>query len=123
MALNDDYRESFTEEDCKIGRLRRSDEVYPYASGRDEDLRVHNVKAMLFYQIHFDRALWALKTTQGRIIVVMQQYITTGPSYGNLIGEVELINAPFPSSAVVGLKEDILDLRGLVEVLSNTSSL
>lgn len=121
MTRNDDHRQSFAEADCKIGELRRKDDLYPYASGRGDELIIHTVERMVFHHVKMDRALWAIETTQGRIIVAMQQFeVLLWGHFDNtkLTGEIELHNAPFRDTAIKGVGEDILDLRALRDALN-----
>lgn len=102
------FEESDTIKLWGTGQIREIDDLSPYISGPPDlppnERVTHQVEKMIGYAVHWDRVMWAIKTTQGRIIVVMQQRHEADQ---NRVGnEVEIINAPFRDTAVKGLEED-----------------
>ena len=98
------------------GPIREEGDLSPYTSGPPdlppEDRVTHQVETMIMHVAHWDRVVWAIKTTEGRIIAVMQQRHDADQS--RVGGEVEIINAPFREIAVKGLEEDIINLQYLL---------
>ena len=102
------------------GQIRERDDLSPYISGPADlppnERITHQVEKMLGYAVHWDRVMWAIKTTRGRIIVVMQQRHDADP---NRVGhEIELINAPFRETAVKVLRQDIEMIQYILGLVS-----
>lgn len=107
-----------------LGPIRQDGELYPYVSGSPDlpgrDKITHEIESMLVWHRHNDRVIWAVKTTRGRIIVVMQQQHDADRT--RVGGQIELTNAPFKDTAIKILGEDILDLRALRDIIGATGA-
>lgn len=107
--------------------VRLEGELHPYVSGVQGDDPmyhvVHEIESMITWLEHYDRVLWAVKTTKGRIIVVMQQRHEDSELRGFAAGEVEIINAPFRDTATKGLREEIIMLRAALDAVEKVSGL
>lgn len=110
-----------------IGPIRAEGDLSPYTSGEfdlpEKDRITHQVEAMLVWHQHYDRVVWALRTREGRVIVVMQERHEADPD--RVGGQIELINAPFRDTAIrdtaiKGLREDIEDFAGLVQIIEGS---
>lgn len=126
--MNDDGGLEFIESNVKawgLGPIRLKDDLSPYVSGSPDlppkDKVTHEVREMLLWGEHYDRVFWMIRTTQGRIIVAMQQRHEADPT--RVGGEVELINAPFRDTAVKGLHEEILAFCALYEEAKKVTGL
>src|SRR5690242_2902509 len=98
-----------------IGPIRERNDFSDYMSGPadlpDRERKTHRVREMLGYVEHYDRVTWAVRTMEGRVIVVMQQRHEADPT--QVSGQVELINAPFRDTALKGLEEIVAGFRYL----------
>lgn len=93
-------------------KIRLEGDLSPYTSGTPDleprDRVTHEVREMLAYVLHYDRVLWAIRTREGRVIVVMQQRSEADREMAG--GQIEIINAPFRDTAIKGLEEDVAGL-------------
>lgn len=105
--------------------MRKQGDLSPYTSGglylRKDWQITHQVESMFTHLTHYDRVMWGIKTTEGRVIVVMQQAHDEYP--GRVGGEIELINAPFKDVAVKGVGEEVVMMRALYAAVQEVRSL
>lgn len=102
-----------------FGPIRECDDLSPYTSGPwdlpDKDRITHEPVQMISWVEHWDRVVWAIKTREGRVIVVMQQRHEADRT--RVGGQVEIINAPFRDTAVKGLGEDVEVLEHIRHII------
>jgi hypothetical protein len=104
--------------------IRKLDELHDYTSCRYDEPAfqvTYQIREMLAWVTHHDRVMWAVRTKDGRVIVVMQQ--RHDGNRAKVATEIELINAPFPSSAVVGLREEVEMFQYVLDIVAKTGSL
>lgn len=119
-ALVNERTGLFQEEDTVrfwgFGQIREEGDLSPYISGEPDlppkERITHQVESMITHVMHWDRVLWAIKTREGRIIVVMQQRHEADQN--RVGGQVEIINAPFRDTALKGLEEVIIGFQYLL---------
>lgn len=106
--------------------IRQKDDLSPYVSGSpgmdDQDYVTHEVREMLAWVEHNgDKVTWAIRTKEGRIIIVMQQ---RHDAYRDRVGgQVELTNSPFPSTATLSLAEHEAVMDHVRFIVSNVRGL